>query len=108
MTDKKALEIGQALELLRKAVYDAAFENAGEIGVPDIYVPQALVMAAASIIIDINENFRKEIAISQWNNSVGGAIDTLKLNGVAVADYEKSSGCTQNIYIPTSAMGKPN
>jgi len=105
MTNSKAIKIGEALDLLRQRLYDAAFAEAGAIGVPDIYVPQALVMAAAIIIIDIHKNFTPEIALNQWINSVGGAIDTMVLNGVTIPPYEKSSPQTQNI---VTGMGKPN
>lgn len=101
-------EISEMLDKMKQRVFESAIEIGEELGVPSIFMPQAVAMAAATMLLNIHDDFPdgKNIARTQAINSIGGAVQTMQLNGIDLPPYgnDSKSSTSVNVYIPPKHM----
>lgn len=92
-------ELAKSLDALKERIFHHALEVADELEISHIYMPQAIVMAAAMVLLDMDDKMRKDVAQTQALNSFGGAIKTMIMNGMDIPPYDLTRSGTVDIYL---------
>lgn len=100
----KARALSEKLELLKDHIYKTALEHAYKIGIPHVFVSQAVAMTAASMCVSIHTSGAPDVARTQAINSFGGAVKTMIMNGMDLPEYGTMSETSVDIYIGPSKL----